>query len=86
MKIGIITNLYPPLIKGGAEIVAAMQAEGLKEALHHVFVITSKPYSYLGQKSWQIKEEVDNISVYRFFPGNIYYYLRAYKFPGFINP
>ena len=85
MKIGIITNLYPPLIKGGAEIVAAMQAEGLKESLHHVFVITSKPYSYLGQKSWQIKEEVDNIPVYRFFPGNIYYYLRAYKFPGFIR-
>ncbi len=85
MKIGIITNLYPPLIKGGAEIIALMQADGLKESMNHVFVISTKPYNYLGRKSLKIKEEVDNISVYRFLPLNIYYYLNGHKFPGFIR-
>ena len=85
MKIGIITNLYPPLIKGGAEIVASIQAEGLKEGLHHVFVISTKPYDYLGQKKFKSQGEVNNIKIYRFFPLNIYYYLNGYKFPGFIR-
>ncbi len=80
MKIGIISNLYPPLIRGGAELVAAMMAEGLKEAWQHVFVISTKPAQ--GFKSWQISEgEVNDIPVKRIYPANIYYYLNDYKFP-----
>lgn len=85
MKVGIITSLYPPLIKGGAEIIASMQATGFKEAMNHVFVISTKPYNYLGKKSFQIKENINNTTVYRFFPFNIYHYIDGYKFPGFIR-
>jgi len=85
MKVGIITSLYPPLIKGGAEIIASMQVSGFKEAMHHVFVISTKPYNYLGRKGFKIKEDINNTTVYRFFPFNIYHYMDGYKFPGFIR-
>ncbi len=84
MKIGIISNLYPPLIRGGAEVIAAMIAEGLKDAWQHVFVISTKPPQ--GWKSWQVSNgEVNQIQVYRIYPPNIYYYLNDYKFPIFIR-
>ncbi len=40
MKIGIVSNLYPPNIVGGAEIVAYELANGLSKTGHDVFVIT----------------------------------------------
>jgi glycosyltransferase involved in cell wall biosynthesis len=40
MKIGIVSNLYPPNINGGAEIVAHELANNLSKAGHEVFVIT----------------------------------------------
>ena len=83
MKICIISNLYPPFIRGGAEVVAAMQADGLKEAWQHVFVISTRPsqVKVVGNPiltSGAMATTVDavgGIDVYRFNPNNIYYYL-----------
>ena len=84
MKIRIISNLYPPLIRGGAEVIAALEAQGLKEAWQHVFVISSRPYG--GFKSLSIsKNENADIPVYRFYPLNIYYYLNDFRYPAFIR-
>jgi len=89
MKIAIISNLYPPLIRGGAEIVAALQAEALKKNWQHVFVISSRP-QYVrspGAGLWSrdfssvTQDEVNEVLVYRFRPFNLYYYLDDYRYP-----
>lgn len=91
MKIGIISNLYPPFMRGGAEIIASMEAEGLKKAWQHVFVISTKPSKVsTGPKSkpitkYLVEGEVNEIPVYRFTPINIYYYLNDFRFPAFIR-
>jgi glycosyltransferase involved in cell wall biosynthesis len=72
------------LIRGGAEVIAALEAQGLKEAWQHVFVISSRPYG--GFKSLSIsKNENADIPVYRFYPLNIYYYLNDFRYPAFIR-
>lgn len=93
MKICILSNLYPPFVRGGAEIVAAMQAEALKASWQHVFVVSSRPkYIRLPQSNvpqidfFSVTEDVVNdVSVFRFRPVNLYYYPDDYKFPGFIR-
>lgn len=93
MKIGIISNLYPPFLRGGAEIVAALQAEGLKESWQHTFVISTRPsyvkfsHSNFIWDRWfrESRDNVNGIDVFRFFPLNIYYYLEDYKYPAFIR-
>lgn len=86
MKIGIISNLYPPFVRGGAEIVASLQAQGLKKAWQHVFVISTKPrlrIPSLGYFSaWQTTQDiVEDISISRFWPVNFYYYLDDWRQP-----
>jgi glycosyltransferase involved in cell wall biosynthesis len=73
MKIAIINNLYPPLSRGGAEVVAESQANKLSSDGHDIFIITTKPIGY--------DEKEKNI--YRFFPLNIFsfYNLNKYPFP-----
>ena len=84
MKIGIISNLYPPFIRGGAEVIAALEAGGLKSAWQHVFVISSRPYR--GFRSLFASRGEDNeIPVYRFYPLNFYHYLNDFRFPGFVR-
>lgn len=93
MKIGVISNVYPPFIRGGAEIIAAMQAQGLKNNWQHVFVISSRParVKVIGAplfsgSFWSTTiDSIDDIDVYRFNPNNIYYYLEDFKYPGFIR-
>jgi len=93
VKVCIISNLYPPFIRGGAEIVAAMQAEGLKKAWQHVFVISSRPSkvkvvggSIFKNNTWLTTvDAVGEIDVYRFNPANIYYYLEDFKYPSFVR-
>jgi glycosyltransferase involved in cell wall biosynthesis len=91
MKIGIISNLYPPFIRGGAELVATAEAEGLKKAWQHVFVISTHPSQVKvnGQSLYRFatvtKDEVNEIPVYRFYPWNLYYYLNDFKYPDFIR-
>jgi len=93
MKICIISNLYKPFIRGGAEVVADMQAEGLKKDWQHVFVISSRPAKVkvvgapiFSSGVWATTiDTIDNIDIYRFNPNNIYYYLEDFKYPSFIR-
>ncbi|MBI4215314.1 MAG: glycosyltransferase family 4 protein [Parcubacteria group bacterium] len=80
MKIAIITNLYKPYVRGGAEVVADQIVEGLRERGHTVTVITTQPF--YGFKSLWPKSLKQ---VYRFYPLNIFYYLNDYKYPVWIR-
>jgi glycosyltransferase involved in cell wall biosynthesis len=78
MKICLISNLYPPISRGGAEKVAERVARGLVAASHEVFVISTKPWG--GWKSFKpVAADEDGVKVYRFYPANIFYYLNDYK-------
>lgn len=92
MKFAVISNLYPPLMRGGAEVIAAHEAEGLKAAWQHVFVISSKPrqikiggFNIKVDNNLVWQDEVNGVSIYRINPLNIYYYLDDYKFPKIIR-
>lgn len=76
MKIGIITNLYPPYARGGAENVIVRTVGQLIAMGHDVFVITGQP-----RKSG-VTLTLDRSSTertYRFFPTNFYFTLDDYK-------
>ena len=76
MKIGIITNLYPPYVRGGAEHVVVRSVESFMERGHDVFVITGQPKNQ-GTDVQQSPTAMER--VYRFFPRNLYFILDDYK-------
>lgn len=76
MKIGIITNLYPPFSRGGAENVIVRTIELLNEEGHDVFVISTHP-RYLG--TTPVLDRTTTERIYRFFPSNIYHTLEDNK-------
>lgn len=78
MKIGIITNLYPPHSRGGAENIIVRTVGQLLALGHDVFVITSQP-KRLGSEV--IPDRSSTERVYRFYPPNIYFTLDDYKWP-----
>lgn len=82
MKIGIVTNLYPPYARGGAEQVVVRTVEELSEMHHDVFVITSGP-----KRKGKIvdKDPTATERIYRFYPRNIYFILDDYKYFWFIR-
>ena len=69
MKILIVSNLYLPYYQGGYELRCSLVAEGLQQAGHDVWVITSR-YGIPDGKSLQ--EEVNGIRVHRVL-GQYYY-------------
>src|SRR6056297_218960 len=79
MKICLISNLYEPYTRGGAENVVKTMAEGLKARGEDVLVISTKPKSGLKQKIEA------GIRIYRFKPLNIFYYINDHKWPFFIR-
>jgi glycosyltransferase involved in cell wall biosynthesis len=74
MKICIISNLYQPHSRGGAEKVAEMMAAGFVAAGHSVVVISTKPAAGLA-----IEQQSGRCRIYRFRPLNLFYYLNDYK-------
>ncbi|MGB9936889.1 MAG: glycosyltransferase family 4 protein [Methanobacterium sp.] len=66
MKICLISNLYPPFIIGGAEVVIEKIATELVKRKHEVVVISTNPNS-----EKQI-EEKDGVKIYRISPLNFY--------------
>ncbi|MBI4090626.1 MAG: glycosyltransferase [Candidatus Komeilibacteria bacterium] len=79
MKIVMITNLYPPLVRGGAEVVAARMAEGLSNHLQQVVVVTTMPFA--SWHSFSIHQSNESgITIYRFFPLNVFYYLNIARY------
>ncbi len=51
MRIAIINNLYEPFARGGAEVIAKFQFEGLKNKDHKVITISLKPYNSIIRNS-----------------------------------
>jgi glycosyltransferase involved in cell wall biosynthesis len=72
MKIGIISNLYPPYIRGGAEHVVVRTVESLNDRGHDVFVVTSMPK----MKGKDIVLNTNAVErIYQFNPKNLYFVL-----------
>ncbi len=77
MKIGIVTNLYPPFQRGGAEYVVVRTVEALLDLGYEVFVITGMPKNPVSDLSTHVGTEE---KIYRFYPKNIYFILQDNKF------
>lgn len=76
MKICLITNLYPPYQRGGAEKVVKMIANYLKKD-HQVTIITTAPNKKIVQEG--------NLKIYYLYNWNIYHLLNDYKYPWIIR-
>ncbi|MFA6536839.1 MAG: glycosyltransferase [Patescibacteria group bacterium] len=73
MKIVLISNLYPPLDRGGAEQVAQKMAENLQKIGHEVFVFT------LGRENKE--ETINEVKVFRYRAKNLFFYSDDFKNP-----
>jgi glycosyltransferase involved in cell wall biosynthesis len=80
MKIGIVSNLYPPMARGGAEQIARRVAHELYRRGHDVFVISTTPYTGLRSLVGRVTERTVE-AVYRYYPWNIYHLLNGHKYP-----
>lgn len=78
MKIGIISNLYPPYQRGGAEYVVVRTVEAMLDRHQDVFVVTGKPFCQRGPLD-RDRNAVER--VYRLSPRNLYFTINDYKFP-----
>ncbi|MBI5022916.1 MAG: glycosyltransferase family 4 protein [Candidatus Magasanikbacteria bacterium] len=81
MKICLISNLYPPYARGGAEQVVKNTVEGLLARGHEVVVITARPL--VAEKVAENAAGVGGRSarIYRFYPHNIFFYGNDFKYP-----
>jgi glycosyltransferase involved in cell wall biosynthesis len=73
MRICLISNLYPPYARGGAERVVETEARALKAQGHDVFVITAEPVREDGSIEPRMTDE-GGIRVWRFHPLNLFFY------------
>lgn len=78
MKLVVISNLYPPYVRGGAEIFAHRMVHSLQDMGHEAIVITSAPYQR-GALSFK-KSVHDGVPVYSFYPFNVYHYLNGSRY------
>lgn len=77
MKIGIVSNLYPPVARGGAEQIAHRVAHELHVRGHQVFVVsTQRERAY-----WPRVTESHVERIYRFHPFNLYHPLDDHRYP-----
>ncbi len=75
MKILMISNLYEPYQRGGAEVIVKRTAQALLRAGHDVVLLTARPYG--GMASLQCEEEsIDGVRVLRYYPLNLFFYPR----------
>lgn len=78
MRILFLTNLYPPYVRGGAEYLGAQVVQTLAQQGHKVAVLTSVPWASVKKFKPEVRDE-NGVSVYRFYPLNLYHYLTASK-------
>lgn len=78
MKIVVINSLYKPYKRGGAEVVVEKLVDGLVAKGDQVSIITIERFKSL--KSLKpVKEMVDQMRVWRFFPLNIFSFININK-------
>ena len=80
MRVCLVSNLYPPDVLGGAEIVVGQLARGLQGAGHAVTVVTTAPRARAGG------ETVHGVRVHRLHPANIYWAGEAAARPRVLKP
>ena len=80
MNIGLVSNLYPPYARGGAEQIVRRTAHALDRMGHRVFILTTRPFA--GWKSMR-HPTVERLvgTVYRFYPPNLYHPLNDWHWP-----
>jgi glycosyltransferase involved in cell wall biosynthesis len=99
-KICVINSLYPPYDRGGAEKIAELTAQGLKEEGHKVFVVTSSPwrgfFSLMPKISTPTSSPYSDrgigtggdrggVKIYRFFPLNLFSFANIGRHPLFFR-
>jgi len=78
-KFCLITSVFAPYNKGGAETVVNNIVNGFKKNNQDIFVITTSEFK--GLKSLWPKKYVENgLIIYRFYPLNIFSYLNINKY------
>jgi glycosyltransferase involved in cell wall biosynthesis len=75
-----VSNLYPPDVLGGAEIVVGQLARGLQAAGHEVTVVATAPRARAGS------ETVEGVRVHRLDPANLYWAGEAAGRPRLLKP
>jgi glycosyltransferase involved in cell wall biosynthesis len=87
MKICIVSNLYEPYVLGGAEIyVSKIVGYLIKNTQHQVVLVTTRPN--VGLLSLIPQKEIigNNLTIYRFFPLNLYHSYNTDKIPIWVRP
>ena len=80
MRVCLVSNLYPPDVLGGAEIVVGQLARGLQAAGHEVTVVATAPRARAGS------ETVEGVPVHRLDPANLYWAGEAAGRPRMLKP
>jgi glycosyltransferase involved in cell wall biosynthesis len=80
MRICLVSNLYPPDVLGGAEIVVGHLARGLQAVGHEVMAVATAPRARAG------RDTVDGVRVCRLDPANIYWAGDAPSRPRVVKP
>lgn len=78
MRLLIVSNLYPPFARGGAERVASRVANELFVRGHEVSVLSTMPYAGLASLRPRVTEN-DLEPIERFFPLNLYHTLNDHR-------
>ncbi len=74
MKICVITSLYKPYAKGGAEHIVENIVNGLIEKGNNVIVITTKPPRLKEKIPLNPPSQKGELSVIRFYPWNLFWF------------
>ncbi len=80
MKICLVSNLFPPRIIGGAEIMASHVAQALRGAGHAVSVVTTAPRAETGS------DVAGDLRLHRIGTGNLYWPGAAPAAPRAVKP
>jgi glycosyltransferase involved in cell wall biosynthesis len=80
MKVLVISSLYTPYHRGGAETVVSTIVKGLQSEGHEVILLTSGPFDGFSS-FFPVQEMIDSVTVYRFFPLNIFWFGNIEKKP-----
>lgn len=88
MKICVFTSVFRPFTKGGAEVVAQSAVDYLVEQGHEVAVVTTGygcGLSSLWPAAQKIKTTKGCLTVYRYYPLNLFSFLTIDRRPGWLR-